>query len=53
MNLDFMLLKTTSSAAVRGERHKEKILERQKTQELEQVGGINRATFFCILLNFL
>ncbi|KQK81324.1 hypothetical protein AAES_81972 [Amazona aestiva] len=36
MNLDFMLLKTTSSAAVRGERHKEKILERQKTQELEQ-----------------
>ncbi|XP_057255716.1 CWF19-like protein 2 isoform X1 [Pezoporus wallicus] len=36
MNLDFMLLKTTSSAAVRSERHKEKILERQKTQELEQ-----------------
>ncbi|XP_010017182.1 PREDICTED: CWF19-like protein 2, partial [Nestor notabilis] len=36
MNLDFMLLKTTSSAAVRGERHKEQILERQKAQELEQ-----------------
>ncbi|KAM6316826.1 CWF19-like protein 2 [Aegotheles albertisi] len=36
MNLDFMSLKTTSAAAVRGERHKEKILERQKAQELEQ-----------------
>ncbi|NXF51875.1 C19L2 protein, partial [Oceanites oceanicus] len=36
MNLDFMSLKTTSLAAVRGERHKEKILERQKAQELEQ-----------------
>ncbi|XP_009475113.1 PREDICTED: CWF19-like protein 2 [Nipponia nippon] len=36
MNLDFTSLKTTSLAAVRGERHKEKILERQKAQELEQ-----------------
>ncbi|KAM6212968.1 CWF19-like protein 2 isoform 3-T3 [Sarcoramphus papa] len=36
MNLDFMSLKTTSAAAVRGERHKEKVLERQKAQELEQ-----------------
>ncbi|KAM6341744.1 CWF19-like protein 2 [Podargus strigoides] len=36
MNLDFMSLKTTSAAAVRGERHKEKILERQKVRELEQ-----------------
>ncbi|KAM9263201.1 CWF19-like protein 2 [Cariama cristata] len=36
MNLDFMSLKTTSLAAVRGERHKEKTLERQKAQELEQ-----------------
>ncbi|XP_068281041.1 CWF19-like protein 2 isoform X2 [Nyctibius grandis] len=36
MNLDFMSLKTTSVGAVRGERHKEKILERQKAQELEQ-----------------
>ncbi|KFQ15091.1 CWF19-like 2, partial [Leptosomus discolor] len=36
MNLDFMSLKTTSVAAVRGERHKEKLLERQKAQELEQ-----------------
>ncbi|NWR62802.1 C19L2 protein, partial [Bucorvus abyssinicus] len=36
MNLDFMSLKTTSVAAVKGERHKEKILERQKAQELEQ-----------------
>ncbi|XP_010151271.1 PREDICTED: CWF19-like protein 2, partial [Eurypyga helias] len=36
MDLDFMSLKTTSVAAVRGERHKEKILERQKAQELEQ-----------------
>ncbi|XP_027634139.2 CWF19-like protein 2 [Falco peregrinus] len=36
MNLDFMSLKTTPVAAVRGERHKEKILERQKAQELEQ-----------------
>ncbi|NXK00212.1 C19L2 protein, partial [Corythaixoides concolor] len=36
MNLDFMSLKTTSAEAVRGERHKEKILERQKAQELEQ-----------------
>uniref|UniRef100_A0A8C8AV89 CWF19-like protein 2 n=1 Tax=Otus sunia TaxID=257818 RepID=A0A8C8AV89_9STRI len=36
MNLDFMSLKTTSAAAVRGERHKEKILERQKARELEQ-----------------
>ncbi|KFQ72029.1 CWF19-like 2, partial [Phaethon lepturus] len=36
MNLDFMSLKTTSLASVRGERHKEKILERQKAQELEQ-----------------
>lgn len=38
MNLDFMSLKTTSVAAVKGERHKEKILERQKAQEREQVG---------------
>lgn len=53
MNLDFMSLKTTSAAAVRGERHKEKILERQKAQELEQVGGINISIFFCILLNFV
>ncbi|KAM6098554.1 CWF19-like protein 2 isoform 2-T2 [Theristicus caerulescens] len=36
MNLDFTSLKTTSLAAVRGERHKEKMLERQKAQELEQ-----------------
>ncbi|KAM6094804.1 CWF19-like protein 2 isoform 2-T2 [Chlamydotis macqueenii] len=36
MNLDFMSLKTTSVAAVKGERHKEKILERQKAQEMEQ-----------------
>ncbi|KAM7127496.1 CWF19-like protein 2 isoform 1-T1 [Ciconia maguari] len=36
MNLDFMSLKTTSVAAVRGERHKEEMLERQKAQELEQ-----------------
>ncbi|KAM6146999.1 CWF19-like protein 2 isoform 2-T3 [Phoenicopterus ruber ruber] len=36
MNLDFMSLKTTSAAAVRGERETEKILERQKAQELEQ-----------------
>ncbi|KFP28379.1 CWF19-like 2, partial [Colius striatus] len=36
MNLDFMSLKTTSVAAVKGERHKEKIVERQKAQELEQ-----------------
>ncbi|KFU90963.1 CWF19-like 2, partial [Chaetura pelagica] len=36
MNLDFMSLKTTSAAAVRGERDKEKVLERQKAQELEQ-----------------
>ncbi|XP_010166800.2 CWF19-like protein 2, partial [Antrostomus carolinensis] len=36
MNLDFMSLKTTSLAAVRDERQKEKTLERQKAQELEQ-----------------
>ncbi|NXI96701.1 C19L2 protein, partial [Psophia crepitans] len=36
MNLDFMSLKTTSVAAIKGERHKEKILERQKAQEMEQ-----------------
>ncbi|XP_071590800.1 CWF19-like protein 2 [Heliangelus exortis] len=36
MNLDFMSLKTTSAAAAKSERHKEKILERQKAQELEQ-----------------
>ncbi|KFQ19992.1 CWF19-like 2, partial [Merops nubicus] len=36
MNLDFVSLKTTSAAAVKGERHKEKMLERQKAQELEQ-----------------
>ncbi|XP_050189572.1 CWF19-like protein 2 [Myiozetetes cayanensis] len=36
MNLDFMSLKTTSVAAVKGERHKDKVLERQKAQELEQ-----------------
>ncbi|NXA16239.1 C19L2 protein, partial [Sapayoa aenigma] len=36
MNLDFMSLKTTSVAAVKGEKHKEKVLERQKAQELEQ-----------------
>lgn len=53
MNLDFLSLKTMSAAAVRGERHKEKILERQKAQELEQVGEINISTFFCILLDFL
>ncbi|NXV78422.1 C19L2 protein, partial [Atlantisia rogersi] len=36
MNLDFMSLKTMSGAAVKGERHKEKLLERQKAQEMEQ-----------------
>ncbi|XP_062370614.1 CWF19-like protein 2 [Cinclus cinclus] len=36
MNLNFMSLKTTSVAAVKGERQKEKVLERQKAQELEQ-----------------
>ncbi|XP_068870694.1 CWF19-like protein 2 isoform X2 [Aphelocoma coerulescens] len=36
MNLNFMSLKTTSVAAVKGERHKEKVLERQKAQELQQ-----------------
>ncbi|NWS09934.1 C19L2 protein, partial [Pachyramphus minor] len=36
MNLDFMSLKTTSVAAVKGERQKEKVLERQKAQELEK-----------------
>ncbi|XP_069739588.1 CWF19-like protein 2 isoform X1 [Phaenicophaeus curvirostris] len=36
MNLDFLTLKTTSVAAVKGERHKDKILERQKAQEMEQ-----------------
>ncbi|XP_032536114.1 CWF19-like protein 2 [Chiroxiphia lanceolata] len=36
MNLDFMSLKTTSVAAVKGERHKEKVLERQKAQEIQQ-----------------
>lgn len=53
MNLNFMSLKTTSVAAVKGERHKEKVLERQKAQELEQVGGINILIFFCLLLNFV
>lgn len=53
MNLNFMSLKTTSVAAVKGERHKEKVLERQKAQELEQVGGINILIFICILLNFV
>lgn len=52
MNLDFMSLKTTSVAAVKGERHKEKILERQKAQEIEQVGGINTLTFFLHLTKF-
>jgi len=46
MNLDFMSLKTMSAAAVRGERHKDKVLERQKVQEREQVGGINISSFF-------
>ncbi|KFO72905.1 CWF19-like 2, partial [Cuculus canorus] len=36
MNLDFLSLKTTSVAAVKGERHKDKVLERQKAQEMEQ-----------------
>ncbi|KFQ64569.1 CWF19-like 2, partial [Pelecanus crispus] len=36
MNLDFTSLKTTSVAAVKDERQKEKIQERQKAQELEQ-----------------
>lgn len=54
MNLNFMSLKTTSVAAVKGERHKEKVLERQKAQELEQVGGINIFLFlpftkFCVM----
>ena len=52
MNLDFMSLKTTSVAAVKGERHKEKILERQKAREMEQVGGINISTFFLHLTKF-
>lgn len=51
MNLDFMSLKTTSVAAVKGERHKEKVLERQKAQEAEQVGGINITMFFSISIN--
>lgn len=51
MNLDFMLLKTTSAAAVKGERNKEKVLERQKAQELEQVGEMNMFTFCYMLLN--
>ena len=53
MNLDFMSLKTMSAAAVRGERHKDKVLERQKVQEREQVGGINISSFFWILLYFV
>lgn len=48
MNLDFMSLKTMSLASVKGEREKDKILERQKAQEIEQVGGIN-STFFYVL----
>jgi len=50
MNLDFMSLKTMSLASVKGEREKDKILERQKAQEIEQVGRINAPTFFYILL---
>lgn len=52
MNLDFMSLKTTSLASVKSERQKEKMLERQKAREIEQVGGINAPTFFYILLMF-
>ncbi|XP_025955955.1 CWF19-like protein 2 isoform X2 [Dromaius novaehollandiae] len=37
MTLDFMSLKTTSAASVKAEKHKEKILEQQKAQEIEQV----------------
>lgn len=51
MNLNFMSLKTTSVAAVKGERHKDKVLERQKAQELEQVGGII-SYFFLPFTNF-
>ncbi|XP_042723198.1 CWF19-like protein 2 [Lagopus leucura] len=36
MNLDFMSLKTMSLASVKGEREKDKILERQKAREIEQ-----------------
>ncbi|KGL73444.1 CWF19-like 2, partial [Tinamus guttatus] len=36
MTLDFMSLKTTSAASVKTEKQKEKILERQKAQEIEQ-----------------
>ncbi|NXK50991.1 C19L2 protein, partial [Chauna torquata] len=36
MNLDFMSLKTMSLASVKGEREKDKRLERQKAQEIEQ-----------------
>ncbi|NXC39884.1 C19L2 protein, partial [Penelope pileata] len=36
MNLDFTSLKTLSLASVKGEREKDKILERQKAQEIEQ-----------------
>ncbi|OXB70971.1 UNVERIFIED_CONTAM: hypothetical protein H355_008507 [Colinus virginianus] len=36
MNLDFMSLKTMSLASVKGEREKEKMLERQKAREIEQ-----------------
>ncbi|XP_062433500.1 CWF19-like protein 2 isoform X2 [Rhea pennata] len=36
MTLDFMSLKTTSAASVRAEKHKEKKLEQQKAQEIEQ-----------------
>ncbi|XP_065586139.1 CWF19-like protein 2 [Cyrtonyx montezumae] len=36
MNLDFMSLKTVSLASVKGEREKDKMLERQKAREIEQ-----------------
>ncbi|NXI67693.1 C19L2 protein, partial [Anseranas semipalmata] len=36
MNLDFMSLKTMSVASVKGERERDKILERQKAREIEQ-----------------
>lgn len=53
MNLDFASLKTVPLASCKSEREKEKILKRQKAQEIEQVGGINIPIFSTFLLHFV
>lgn len=40
MTLNFMAMKTLSSASLKAEKQKEKLLEQQEAQESEQVGYV-------------